>query len=157
MQRAGSGLSEGAVEAYLRAYFELKSRYFRVIMPLFIASASQAWLYSSVFTVDHAPVFDALWLLIAGTPWFVCFIITFIQVPPPISAVAFRRILLFVTYWYGTSTVLLLIPAVVRSAPMPLQSLVGGAAVWVCALLGWVAVPTLLRCSRALRDAEAAS
>jgi hypothetical protein len=150
-------LSERQVQAYLDAYFQLKSRYFRVMLPLFIASAPQAVLYASFLEALTSPRLDPLWFLVTLTPWLVYFAVTFIRIPPPITPRGFRRILLFVTYWYATSTLVLLILATFRSGPMIVPAPYGHAVLWVCALVGWLGVPTLIRCSSALAQIEPAS
>ena len=142
--------------SYVDAYLQLKAKYFRVSASLFIAIAPQGVLYSSYLEPWATRRLLPLWLLIAMTPWLVYFAVTFIRVPPPITPGAFRRIMLFITYWYATSIAVLAILAVIRPSPMSLQSPYAKAALWVCALLGWVGVPPLLRCSRALADVEAA-
>jgi hypothetical protein len=154
MQRDESALSEAAAKAYMRVYVELTRSYWRIAYPLFFSAFGVAVLFASVIG-KQVPRFVVL--LIAITPWLVYFTITFMRVPPPITLHAFRQFLLFVTCWYVTSTVVLIVAALLVPASVPFPSVYMAAGIWGCALLGWVAVPMLLRCSKALREAEVAS
>src|SRR5262249_11377739 len=142
---------------YVDAYLQLKQKYFRVLISLFIAAVPQGVLYASYLEPWATRRLLPLWSLIAMTPWLVYFAITFIRVPPPIMPGAFRRIILVIMYWYASSIVVLAILAVIRPSPVSLQSPYKEAALRVCALLGWLGVPPLLHCSRDLAEVDAAS
>ncbi len=136
-------------QIYLDAYLKLKSRYVLVLASLVIAAVPEAVLYS--FYLDRwKPGLRALLLFAVQVPWLVYFLITFIRIPPPIWPQTFRRIILFIVYWYVTLAAVLAITGVVAPRPVLFHSPYEEAVLWVFALSGWAGVPTLLRCSRDL-------
>ncbi len=150
MQRNNEALSEQQVQAYLDTYHQLASRHWRVVLPLFIAGVAQGVLCAPLIEAYVAPGLWAVGLAIAETPWLVCFAATFCRVPPPVSPRTFGRILLFVAYWHAATTVLA-VPIVLTGVdPWHVGTPYGIAVVAGCGLLGWLAVPTLVRFSRAL-------
>ena len=148
-------ISAGEIRGYLEAYNQLISRYFFVLVPLVASAVPQAVLYSS-FLSGATPRLRLVWAFIVQVPWLVYFGVTFIRVPPPVMPHTFRRIILFIVYWYATSIIVLAILAAVRHGSVSLSD--KEIALWMIGtLLGLVGVPSLLRCSRALGELRTAS
>ena|SRR5712671_3620177 len=149
MEEADRALSQEAVNAYFDAYFRLKSRYFRVVIALFISAVPEGVLYDYYLKPWVVPN-GLLCNVAVQVPWVVYFAVTFIRVPPPIMPRAFRCIMLFIMYWYAMSIAVLALLAMVTPRPIAFHVPYEEAVLWVTALSGSLAVPILLRCSRDL-------
>jgi hypothetical protein len=150
-------LSPQAIENYLNAYLELKARYFRVIISLFVASVPQGVLYDRYLESWETRRFSPVWDVACLVPWLVYLTVTFLRVPPPIMPRTFQRIMRLVVRWYVGSLAVLAILAIIRPGATHWLAPREEVVLWAVSLFGCVAVPTLLRCSRKLREGEATS
>jgi hypothetical protein len=138
----------------MRTYIHLTKSYWRIAFPLFISALAQGAVLAFVLGERVPAGFIVPAILM---PWLVYFAITFVREPPPIMPATFGRVLLFVICWYAATCIFAILAAVCLPAATPFPSVFMAVPVWLCALLGWVGIPTLLRSSRVLRSAESAS
>jgi len=151
--RRYAGVSEEYFSRYVETYRDLCSKPLRIYISLLIGGFAQA--------VDYASFFDALVgrplrpvaFLTGLLPLAVYYTITFCRIPPPVTPLTFRRLLLFVMTWYVANTVILLTMAALLTRATRLGA---GAttAFRVCMVFGCLAIPTLLRRHNAFHRQE---
>ena len=151
--RRYAGVSEEYFSRYVETYRDLCSKSWRIYIPLAIGGVAQA--------VDYASFFDALVgrplrpvaLLTGLLPLAVYYTITFCRIPPPVTPLTFRRLLLFVMTWYVANTVILLTMAALLTRATR-QGAGATTAFRVCMVFGCLAIPTLLRRHNAFHRQE---
>jgi hypothetical protein len=150
-------LSEKDLQGYLDAYLRLTSRYWVAVHSLFVSFFGQAMFIGSWARTHPDPWLG--WLVFVPTllPWLLVFALTFVRVPPPISPRSFRRAMLLAVYCYATTTLVFVLAAALGAISFDDAPLWVATLAWACALCGWLAVPELLRCARALSRDGAAS
>lgn len=147
-----ANLSERDVQAYLDAYLRLTSRYWRGVFPLFVSSFGQAMFFGA-WERTHPHQWLGRFLFVpALLPWLLVFVLTFLRVPPPISPRSFRTAMLLAVFGYATIMLVLAVAAIIGAISFDYAPLWVRVLAWTFALCGWLAVPVLVECARALRS-----
>jgi hypothetical protein len=150
--RSYAELPDEYFERYFETYRELCSK--GLGLRLLLGFGAQVVALSSLFEVFLGRPLMGLVIAVTFPPFFIYqMFLVFIQIPPPITPRAYRRLLLLVVGWFAANTVVSVISAPVWSRTAP-GSWVGVAVVGVVFLLALTAIVTIVKYHNKFRSLE---